>query len=191
MQKPDFHFPPIFKKLKRGGPAVVLPKDAGLIIAYSGIGKESFVVEGGAGSAFLTIMLANIVKEVISYETNEEFAKLAALNIEKAGLKNVTIKQKDINEGIEEKNVDLVVLDIPNAEKAVAHAHAAIKKSGTLAAHCLNTEQAKRFFLECEKYFGSVFMSECMVRDYEVRDFGTRPKHFGLWHSGYLVFARK
>jgi tRNA (adenine57-N1/adenine58-N1)-methyltransferase len=72
MKKPEFHFPKLLKKSKRGGPAVVLPKDAGLVIGYTGIGKNSKVVELGSGSGFMSMYLGNICKLVVSYEKREE-----------------------------------------------------------------------------------------------------------------------
>jgi len=191
MIKPDFHFPKTLEKLKRGGPAVTLPKDAGMVIAYSGIGKNSKVIELGTGTGFMTVQLANIAKEVITYEKRKEFAELADANIKKAGLKNVEIKEQDVLEGFKEKDADLVFCDIAEAEKIVENSHSALKKDGMFAAHCLNIEQAKALVLELQKNFKDVFMIECIVREYDVRDFGTRPKHFGLMHSAYLVFARK
>lgn len=191
MNKPDFHFPKTLKKLKRGGPAVTLPKDAGLVIAYSGIGKDSRVVELGTGTGFMTVQLANIAKEVITYEKRKEFAELAAANVKKAGLDNVKIKENDVLEGFDDKDADLVFCDIAEAEKTVENSYSALKKDGMFAAHCLNIEQAKVLVLELKKKFKDVFMTECIVREYDVRDFGTRPKHFGLMHSAYLVFAKK
>ncbi len=191
VDKPDFHFPKLLKKLKRGGPAVTLPKDAGMVIAYSGIGKDSKVVELGTGTGFMTVQLANIAKEVITYEKRKEFAELAAANIKKAGIRNVIIKEQDVLEGFDDKDVDLVFCDIAEAGKIVENAYSSLKKDGCFAAHCLNIEQAKSLVLELKKHFGEVFMTECIARDYEVRDFGTRPKHFGLMHTAYLVFARK
>ncbi len=191
MDKPDFHFPKTLKRLKRGGPAVTLPKDAGLVIAYSGIGKDSKVVELGTGTGFMTVQLANIVKEVITYENRKEFAELAMQNIRKSGLDNVVLRENDVYGGFDEKDADLVFCDVPEAEKIVENAYSALKKDGCFAAHCLNIEQAKCLVLELKKHFREVFLTECMTREYEVRDFGTRPKHFGLTHSAYLVFARK
>ncbi|VVC04898.1 tRNA (adenine(57)-N(1)/adenine(58)-N(1))-methyltransferase TrmI [Candidatus Bilamarchaeum dharawalense] len=193
MDKPDFHFPPLLRKLKRGGPAVTLPKDAGLLIAYTGVGKESRVVELGSGTGFMTVQFANIVKEVVSYEKREEFLKIAQSNVDRAGLKNVTFKFRDVLAGIDEKegDFDLVFCDISEAEKIVEAAHSALKKGGYLAAHCLQSEQAKALHLASEKVFTEVFTIEGIVREYEAREFGFRPKHFGLMHTAYLVFARK
>jgi len=190
---PDFHFPPLLNKLKRGGPAITLHKDAGLVIGYTGIGKESRVVELGCGSGFMTVQLANVVKEVVSYEKREEFFELAKSNVERAGLRNVEFKFRDVLEGIDEKDGsrDLVFIDISEPEKMVDAAHDALRKNGYLAAHCLQTEQAKTLHLAAQKRFSEVFTIEGMVREYEARDFGFRPKHFGLMYTAYLVFARK
>lgn len=189
--KPDFHFPKTLEKLKRGGPAVTIPKDAGMVIAYSGIGKDSKVVELGTGTGFMTVQLGNIAKEVITYEKRKEFAELAEANVKKAGLNNVVLKETDVLEGFSEKDADLIFCDIAEAEKIVEDAYSALKKDGMFAAHCLNIEQAKVLVLELKKHFRDVFMIENIIREYDVRDFGTRPKHFGMMHTAYLVFAKK
>ena len=60
IKQTDFHLPKLFSGLKRG-PQAMLPKDIGLVIAYSGIGKESIVVDAGAGSAYLALALATTI----------------------------------------------------------------------------------------------------------------------------------
>ena len=76
---------PLLDSMVRG-PQVILPKDFGSILAYTGLGRESRVVEAGAGSGFLMIMLGNVCKKVYSYERNERFYKLAMKNLERSGL---------------------------------------------------------------------------------------------------------
>ena len=193
MDRPDFHFPPLLRRLKRGGPAVTMPKDAGMIIAYTGIGKDSRVIELGSGTGFMTVQLANIAREVRSYEKRKEFLDLAEANVKRAGLENVSFRLHDVLQGIDESDGswDLVFCDIADAEKIAAFAHAALKRGGYLAAHCLHAEQAKALHLEAAKHFPEVFTMEAMVREYEAREAGFRPKHFGLMHTAYLVFARK
>ncbi|MBU0528123.1 methyltransferase domain-containing protein [Candidatus Micrarchaeota archaeon] len=192
-KKPDFHFPPLLRKLKRGGPAVTQPKDAGHIIAYTGIGRDSKVIELGSGSGFMTVQFANIVSEVVSYEKREEFLDLAKSNVKRAKLENVEFKLRDVLEGIDEQDesYDLVFSDIAEADKIVDSANMALKKDGYVAAHCLQSEQAKALHLALEGVFSEVFTIESILREYEVREFGFRPKHFGLTHTAYLVFARK
>ncbi|MFH1222691.1 MAG: methyltransferase domain-containing protein [Candidatus Micrarchaeota archaeon] len=196
MTKPTHVVPylsPLLGKLKRG-PAVTIPKDAGMIIAYTSLGKESRVIELGSGSGFLTVQLANIAKEIISYEKRDEFLKIAESNIKRVGFNNVTFKLRDVlTGGIDEKDgdFDLVMCDIAEAEKIVPAALAALKKGGFIAAHCLHVEQAKALAVECQKYCEYVQMIDTMVRDYEVDERGVRPKHVGLVHTAYLIFARK
>lgn len=193
MKKPEFHFPPLLRKLKRGGPAITQPKDAGLVIAYTGIGRESKVIELGSGSGFMTVQLANVAKEVVSYEKRKEFLEIAKENVKRSGLENVTLKLRDVFEGIDEKDEawDLVLCDIPESHKTVEMAYAALKKKGYLVGHCLQAEQAKALHLEAEKHFEEVFTMEGTLREYEVKEFGIRPKHFGLMYTAYLVFAKK
>ena len=192
-KKPDFHFPPILRKLKRGGPAITQPKDAGLIIAYSGIGKESRVLELGSGSAFMTVQMANVAKEVVSYEKRKEFLDIAMNNADRAGMDNITFKHQDVLEGLpeEEPGYDLVFCDIAEAHRIAKRSHELLKKDGYLAAHCLQTEQAKSLHLECQKHFSEVFTIDAMAREYDVKEFGFRPAHFGLIYTACLVFARK
>ncbi|MFA6214252.1 MAG: rRNA adenine N-6-methyltransferase family protein [Candidatus Micrarchaeia archaeon] len=185
------HFPEILKKCKRG-PQVILPKDIGIILAYSGVGKGSVVVDAGAGSGWLAVSLANVAKKVTSYEWREEFAELAEKNASRACVEGLIIKRANVLEGIEEREVDLVTLDLADSDKAVAHAHAALRKGGMVFGYLPHVEQARRFFEACEAAgFDTPHMVECMVRDYLVRQSGVRPENTGLTHTAYLVFAAK
>ena len=186
------HFPEILKKCKRG-PQVILPKDIGVILAYSGVGKNSTVVDAGAGSGWLAISLANIAKKVTSYELREEFAELAEKNAKRAGVSEaLTIKRANVLDGIEEKEVDLITLDLADSDKAVAHAFAALRGGGMVFGYVPHIEQARRFFEACTAAgFDHPQMTECIMRDYLVRAAGVRPENTGLTHTAYLVFAAK
>ncbi|MFH1448186.1 MAG: rRNA adenine N-6-methyltransferase family protein [Candidatus Micrarchaeota archaeon] len=182
---------PLLKKLKRG-PQVVLPKDIGAIIAFTGVGKTSRVVDAGAGSGWLAISLGNIAKSVVTYERRDDFAKLVEENIRRAGLKNVKVKRKDVFEGIGERNVDLVTLDLADSHAVVKSAYNALREGGFVVGYLPHAEQASEFARECRNVgFGGIFTIECIVREMLVRDRGFRPENFGLWHTAYLLFARK
>ncbi|MCX6777985.1 MAG: methyltransferase [Candidatus Micrarchaeota archaeon] len=183
--------PEILKKLKRG-PQVILPKDAGIIVAFTGVGKKSIVVDAGAGSGWLAVFLGNICKKVVSYERREDFAKLARENVKRAELRNVKIKENDVFEGIDEREVDLVTLDMGDSHLAVPHAYAALKTGGHVFGYLPHAEQVTRFKTECERVgFREIRTFECIVREMLVRESGFRPDTTGLWHTAYLVFARK
>lgn len=183
------HFPPYLSKLARRS-QVVLPKDIGTIIAYTGIGKESVIAEGGSGSGFAAIQFANVCKKVYSFEIREDHFEFAKKNIEKSKLNNIEIK----NSSIEELNVselDLIFLDMKDSHLQVAKLAPLVKEKGYMVGYVPNMEQAKDFTLECEKYFSNVFTITTQIVSYEIRDFGCRPDHFGMQHTAYLVFAEK
>ena len=75
------------------------------------------ILEAGIGSGSLTIALASTVAPtgmVISYDIREEFISHAMKNLTQAKLaKYVTTKIKDVTIGIEETNLDAIILDIP------------------------------------------------------------------------------
>lgn len=186
------YLPWILKKLKRG-PQVMLPKDIGMIIAFTGIGRESRVVDAGAGSGWLAVFLGNICKRVVTYEKRGDFANLARNNIKKVGLeKRVVVKEKDVLNGIDETNVDLVTLDMADSEKVVPHAWKALKKGGYIVGYHPHAEQVQKFVRALRKnYFSDIFTIECIVREMLAREQGFRPDTKGLWHTGYLTFGRK
>ena len=185
-------FPELLRKCKRG-PQVVLPKDIGVILANSSVGKNSVAVDAGAGSGWLAISLANIAKRVVSYEWREEFAELAEKNAKRAGVEgSLEIRRKNVLDGIDERDVDLVTLDLADSDKAVPHAAAALRKGGMVFGYLPHVEQARKFFEACTAAgFADVQMLETINRSYLVREAGVRPENTGLTHTAYLVFATK
>lgn len=187
--------PELFRKLARG-PQIVTLKDAGIIAAYTGLSPGDLVVDAGAGSGFLAIFLGNIVRpkgRVVSYEVREDFAKIAARNVKKADLgKYVEVKNRDIFKGIDEKDVDVITLDMPEPWHAIDHAFKALKKGGYLVSYLPTVEQMSRFVLLCgKKGLRHEQSVECIVREMSVKESGTRPETKGLMHTAYLSFFRK
>ena len=186
-----FIYPKMYRKLKRG-PQVVLPKDIGIIIAYTGVNKESVCVDAGTGSGWLAIALAGIANRVYSYDIREDFLALAERNRSMLGLSNLILKKGDVTKKIAEKNVDVVTLDMPNSDKALKNAKKALKQDGSVVGYLPNAEQVKKFVGTLNKLkFTDTHTVEVIVRDILVRKEGMRPSNTGLWHTAYLVFARK
>src|SRR3989344_2927443 len=108
--KEFFVFPALFidkiQKIKRL-PQAIPEKDIALILTYSSIDNNSVVLEAGTGSGKLLAFLARVANKIISYETNNEYIKIAKKNLEDLDISNVEIKNKDIYLGIDEKNLDL------------------------------------------------------------------------------------
>lgn len=180
-----------YKRLKRG-PQVILPKDIGMIIAYTSIGKNSMCIDAGTGSGWLAVALARVSKHVVSYEIREEFIKIAKRNVVIENLDNIEIKQADISLGIDEVDADLVTLDMPNSEKIVEHAFKALRGGGYVCGYLPHIEQLRLFNEEMARVgFSELDAYEIIARDILVKSNGTRPSTKGVWHTGYLAFGRK
>lgn len=186
-----FIYPKIYRKLRRG-PQVILPKDIGMIIAYSGIDKNSVCVDAGTGSGWLAVSLARLTKQVYSYDIRPDFIAIGEKNREMLALDNLVFTNGDVFKKINEADVDLVALDLPSSEKALKNAKKALKPGGTVVGYLPHTEQVKKFALKCESLgFIDIHTTETIVRDMMVRKEGVRPSTKGIWHTAYLVFARK
>jgi len=184
-----------WKKFKRG-PQVVLPKDAGLLLGYAGLGEGDRIAEAGSGSGWLTVFLANVAGEkgkVYSYERREDFLELAKKNIVKAGFENrVEFKLKDAAQGFDEKDLDCVVLDCGDSHLLLANAFASLRKNGVCAGFMPNAEQVNAFVMEGEKQGFEHWLSmESIVREWLARERGTRPKNVGLTHTSFLTLLKK
>jgi tRNA (adenine57-N1/adenine58-N1)-methyltransferase catalytic subunit len=182
----------VYKRIKRG-PQIIPLKDVAAIIAETGIGKNSIVVDAGAGSGALACFLGNIAKKVVSYELREDFAALAKENAAALGLKNVTVKNKSIYDGIDEKNIDVVTLDLPEPWKAVAPAEQALKAGGFIVSYSPTIPQVSDFVEEVGKHKGLLMMRtiEILQRDWELRERVIRPLSQQIGHSGFLTIVRK
>jgi tRNA (adenine57-N1/adenine58-N1)-methyltransferase catalytic subunit len=186
-----FIYPKLYRKLRRG-PQVILPKDIGIILSYSGVNKNSICVDAGTGSGWLAVSLARIAKKVYSYDTREDFLKIADHNKMSLGLDNLELKLGDVTKKIEEKGVDVITLDLPSSEKALRNAKKALVPDGVVVGYLPHTEQVNKYVMKLESLkFTEIHTVEVIVRDLLVRKEGTRPTNTGLWHTAYLVFARK
>jgi tRNA (adenine57-N1/adenine58-N1)-methyltransferase len=175
---------------------IILPRDAAHILMNCAIEPGQKVLEAGIGSGSLTIALASTIAPngmVISYDIREEFIDHAMKNLKQSSLaKYVTTKIKDVTEGIDETELDAIILDIPNPWVAVPHAWNALKIGGYLCTYSpliSQVEQTVRTieqhsFIECKTY-------ENIQREMIVSKHGTRPSFEMLGHTGYLTFARK
>jgi tRNA (adenine57-N1/adenine58-N1)-methyltransferase len=175
---------------------IVYPKDAGLILLLAGIGPGSMVVEAGTGSGALASLLGYHVApngHVFSYEIREDFAKVAAKNLIKAGLKElVTIKQQDILEGISETQVDAVVLDMAVPWEVVHLAYSALKGGGVFVSFSPTIEQTQQTVDALyTSHFTEITTCELIEREILVRKGKTRPATRMIGHTGYVTSARK
>ncbi len=185
-------FKDLYNKIKRQA-QIILPKDVAAIIANCGINKRSRVLDAGGGSGGFSCLVASLVKKVYTYEIREDHARICRQNSEMLNLKNIKIKEKDVYEGIDERKLDLIVLDLSEPWKALNNSHKALSSGGWLVNYSPNLTQVKKLVEELEKNDQFLYIKtiELIEREWEVKGQQTRPKYKMLGHTGFLTFARR
>ncbi len=175
---------------------IIYPKDAALIVMFSGIGPGSRVVESGTGTGSLTTALAHYVGstgKVYTYELRPEFQKNAAKNLQRSKLiDRVEMKSGDVTLGYDERDVDAVILDLAVPWLVVPHAYTALRPSGVLVSFSPTIDQVVKT-TEALRENGFVFIEtiECLMRTMQVERGKTRPNTMMTGHTGYITHARK
>lgn len=183
----------MFNHAKRSG-APMMPKDIGIIIAYTGLCKTDKVLDAGTGSGILAMYLGSIAKKVISYEIRSDFVQLARNNISQAGLNNVEIRCGNIVEEIDniEEKFNVMTLDNSDTPEVIMKAKKNLVPGGFVATYSPFIEQAiqiRNALKNSEPW--DVDTIECIERPISFSDKGTRPGTSGVGHTGYITIARK
>jgi len=184
----------MFKSQRRT--QIMYPKDVALIIMFSGIGSGSRVVEAGTGTGALTIALAHYVKpdgRIYSYEIRPEFTEVAQKNLRRANLLDcVELKNQDITVGIDETDIDAVILDMATPWLVVPHAFSALKGSKPIVSFSPTIDQVVKTVEALEQHgFAEIETVECMMRKMQIERGKTRPETLMTAHTGYITYARK
>ena len=141
----------------------------------------------------MACFLANICKQVYTYELKEEHYECSKKNVEKLGLKNVELKNKDAIKGFDEKDVDTIILDLPAPWEAIDSVHKSLKVGGFVVSYSPTIPQVMDFVQGIEG--NDAFLLEKVVeineRLWQVEGRTVRPKSKSIIHSGFLVFVRK
>jgi tRNA (adenine57-N1/adenine58-N1)-methyltransferase len=174
---------------------IVVPRDAALIALHADVKAGDLVVEGGAGSGALSIVLLHALRpggRLVTYELREDHAEVAMANVEMAGLtEGHDLRLGDVAD-VEETDVDAVVLDVPEPWKAVPACGRALKAGGRLVSYSPTVGQVERTHDALrEAGFQGVRTFEWLEREMVVGSGGTRPSFEMLGHTGYTTVARK
>jgi tRNA (adenine57-N1/adenine58-N1)-methyltransferase len=180
------------------GAQIIYPKDLAAIALFADIGPGQTVVEAGLGSGALTLVLLRLVGptgRVVSYETRDEFARRAQRNIEARLGPGVplTVRPRDVYLGIEEREVDRVVLDLPEPWRLVDAAAGALRPGGVFCAYVPTVPQAQRVHeaLAAHPAFALVETFETLLRPWNIAGPSVRPAHRMVAHTGFLTLARR
>jgi tRNA (adenine57-N1/adenine58-N1)-methyltransferase len=181
------------------GATVVYPKDAAQILVMADIFPGAHVVEAGAGSGALTCSLLRAVGEggrVTSYERRQEFADIAARNVESffgARPPAWRLVVGDLATDLVERDVDRVVLDMLSPWECVPAVAGALSPGGLACAYVATTTQLSRYVETIREHGGFTEPEpwETMVRGWHVEGLAVRPQHRMNGHTGFLVTVRR
>ena len=178
------------------GPQIIYPKDLGNIVNFADIFPGATVIEGGLGSSALTSALlraVGVTGKVINYEIDESVLPKAMRNIERVtpDTANLEVKIGDIYQGIDERGVDRVVLDVPEPWQAVPGIGDSLVMGGILLSFVPTILQVQRLVLALEDdgRFQMIESLETMLRTWHVTERSVRPDHRMIAHSGFLTTA--
>ncbi len=199
--------------------AIIYPKDVGFILGWADIYPGATVVESGLGSGSLTLALLRAVGpsgQVIVYEQRADMIASALINIrafqtsidattgdlldEAAALdsdhdapSNLVVHEADIYEGIEETEVDRLVLDLAEPWRVVPHALDALRPGGMIATYSPSILQVQHTtdVLESTRAFSQIETLEVLYRPWHLKGQSVRPVQQMVSHTAFLTFARR
>jgi tRNA (adenine57-N1/adenine58-N1)-methyltransferase len=178
------------------GAQVIYPKDLGPILMLADIHPGARVLESGVGSGALTMALLRAVGpegRIVGYEIRDDFAEQARANVERMlGTElPLHIEVRDVYGGIDEDELDRVMLDLPEPWRVVKHAEASLRPGGILLAYLPTIGQVARLREELDSSaFGMAQTLEVLQRGWHVEGQSVRPDHRMVAHTGFLTTAR-
>jgi tRNA (adenine57-N1/adenine58-N1)-methyltransferase len=177
---------------------VMYPKDLGTLLVFADIFPGAKVLEAGAGSGATTMTLLRAVGEsgqVISYDIRQDMLDQALANVKLTNSEpdNLTLKKKDIYEGIEDDNIDRLVLDLPEPWHVVPHASEKLVPGGMLFSFLPTILQVHDLTkaLRAQRTFNLIETIEILMRPWSVGGRSVRPSHRMIGHTGFITTARK
>jgi tRNA (adenine57-N1/adenine58-N1)-methyltransferase len=184
-------------KMKRGA-QVLYPKDLALILMWADIYPGATVVEGGAGSGALSLALLRAIGptgRLITYEIREDFLAQARRNVEGylGKVPNWELKLADIYAGVPEGPVDRVILDLPEAWRAIEPAAKALRPGGILLAFFPTVPQVQQMAeaLARQPLFLPPEIFETLLRPWQSAGLSVRPHLRMVAHSGFILVSRR
>ncbi len=183
----------LIEKLGRGT-QIIYPKDSGFILLKCGIRPGSKVVEIGTGSGAMTLVLATFLgdSKLVTYDISERSLRVAKANLDKLGIKNVEFKHRDAKQGIDERDLDCVIMDVPDPWEFLEVIRSSLKDGGVFVAFVPSCEQIPKTVLKAREVgFGLIEVHEILDREFEANEKRTRPMPRMIAHTGFIIIGRK
>ncbi|MBW3615217.1 MAG: tRNA (adenine-N1)-methyltransferase [Actinobacteria bacterium] len=181
-------------KMPRGA-QVIYPKDLGPILLLADVFPGARILEAGVGSGALSMTLLRAGAAVVGYELRSDFSHKAQANVAAflgpGVASRYRVEERDVYEGIDETDLDRVVLDLPEPWRVVKHAEAAMHPGGILLSYLPTIGQVAQLCEElAESRFGMTETIEVLQRSWHVEGPSVRPDHRMVAHTGFLTASR-
>jgi tRNA (adenine57-N1/adenine58-N1)-methyltransferase len=179
-------------KMPRGA-QVIYPKDLGAILIGADIAPGQRILEAGVGSGALSMVVLRTGASIVGYEIREDFAQRARANV--ADLLGddapYDVQIRDVYEGIDETELDRILLDLPEPWTVVPHAVKALRPGGIFCAYLptINQTAQLRQALD-DSSFALAETVEILRRTWHIEARSVRPDHRMVGHTGFLTTAR-
>ena len=177
---------------------VIYPKDVGPILLWGDIRPGDHVVEVGTGPGALTIALLRSVGptgQVTSYECREDFAEMARKNVRTyfGDAPNWLLKVADAFGALDERDVDRLIVDLPEPWHLLPRVGKALRPGGVLVGYVPTTPQLKELAdaLRAHGGFAAIDAMETLIRFWHLDERSVRPEHRMVAHTGFMLFARR
>jgi tRNA (adenine57-N1/adenine58-N1)-methyltransferase len=176
----------------------IYPKDVGIVLLWGDIGPGLRVVEIGVGPGALTLALLRAIGptgQLASYERRDDHAVAARANVERfyGAAPHWTLRVQDAAAGLVERDVDRVVVDVPEPWTLLGTIAASLRPGGVLTCFVPTVLQVKHLAdgLAAHDGFAAIQTVETLLRHWNVAGRSVRPEHRMVAHTGFLVFARR
>ena len=183
----------IVLKMPRGA-QVIYPKDLGTILIQGDISPGVRLLEAGVGSGALSMTLLRAGANITAYEIREDFAEHAIRNVHDALGPDLAyrVEIRDVTLGIDEVDLDRVMLDMPEPWDVVKHAEHALRPGGLILAYLPTINQTQLFREALRDHeFGLEETVEILRRTWHIDGRSVRPDHRMVAHTGFITSARR
>jgi len=178
------------------GAQVIYPKDLAPICMLADIGPGVRVFESGVGSGALSMTMLRWGAEIVGYEIREDFLNRATSNVRsflgEDALSRYHVQLRDAYEGIDETDLDRVVLDLPEPWNVIRHAETSLRLGGIFVAYTPSITQAAkvRETLAESRAWNGARTLEVLHRGWHIEGQAVRPDHRMVAHTAFLTTAR-
>jgi tRNA (adenine57-N1/adenine58-N1)-methyltransferase len=183
----------VIVKMPRGA-QVIYPKDLGEILFAADLFPGARVLEAGVGSGALSMTALRAGCHVTGYELRPDFAQRARTNVAELLGEDApfVVQERDVYEGIDETELDRVLLDLPEPWRVVEHAERALTPGGILVAYVPSVTQTAEL-RDClaHRAFALAESFEVLRRTWHIEGRSVRPDHRMVAHTGFITAARR